>query len=222
MARSFDVKNSPVYDISIVLGKEQIDAPFPGVNAFSREEVFSLEKNDPCLLSNLVLNCHTGSHIDVSSHFVSGAKRIDDYPIHRFILPAIVVEIADAESIKPAELSTVDIHEGDALLFKTGNSRTGISRSPIPSDRWVYMTPEAADLCVEKKISLVGIDYLAPEKPGATIETAVIHQKLFAHNILILESISLHDVPPGKYTLFCLPLKIQGAEASPVRAILIA
>jgi arylformamidase len=222
VVQSSNFTNRTVYDISILLGKEQIDAPFPGVSPFSRNEVFSMENNDPCLLSNLTLNCHAGTHIDVSSHFILGEKRIDDYPIQKFILPAIVIDIADEESIKPAELSEVDINEGDALLFKTSNSRTGIARSGVPSDKWVYMSPEAADFCIEKKISLIGIDYVAPEKPGATIEAAIIHQKLLAHHIMIMESIALDDVFPGKYTLFCLPLKIKGAEASPVRAILIA
>ena len=151
MGRSSNFSNRIVHDISILLGREQVDAPFPGVNAFSREEVFAIEKNDPCLLSNLALNCHTGTHIDMPSHFVRGAKRIDDYPIHQFILPALVIEIADAESIKPAELGKVDINEGDALLFKTNNSRTGISRSPVPSDNWVYMTDLRPLTCASTK-----------------------------------------------------------------------
>ena len=163
--QSSNLKYRTVYDISILLGKEQVDAPFPGVNSFSREEVFSVEAGDPCLLSNLALNCHTGTHVDVSSHFVSGAKRIDRYPIEQFILAAVVVQIADEESIKPAELIDQDIRAGDAVLFKTSNSTTGIARSGVPSEKWVYMTPEAADFCVEKGVSLVGIDYLARKRP---------------------------------------------------------
>jgi arylformamidase len=36
----------------------------------------------------------------------------------------------------------------------------------------------------------------------------------------ILEGIVLDDVPDGDYELIALPLKLQGMDASPVRAIL--
>ncbi|MGD0918914.1 MAG: cyclase family protein [Thermodesulfobacteriota bacterium] len=218
----WEQRNRTIYDISILLGSEQIDAPIPGVKPFSREEVFSIEDGGPCLLSNLLLNCHSGTHIDVPSHFVRSEKTIDEYPIQRFILPAQVLDIEDKEAIRPNELEKFEIKVGDALLFKTNNSKSGLSRSSVQSDQWTYMLPETADFCIEKKVSLVGIDYMAPEKPGTSIEDAPIHQRLLRHNILILENIALEAVPPGKYTLFCLPLKIKGAEASPVRAILVS
>jgi arylformamidase len=65
-------------------------------------------------------------------------------------------------------------------------------------------------------------NYIAPEKPGGSFEDAPIHDILLGNDIFILEGIALDGVPAGRYTLFCLPLKIRGAEASPVRAILIA
>jgi arylformamidase len=42
-----------------------------------------------------------------------------------------------------------------------------------------------------------------------------------AHDMAILEGIVLQDVPDGVYTLIALPLRIQGADASPVRAVLV-
>ena len=218
----WDLRNRSVYDISILLGSEQIEIPLPtgGVNRFSRIEVSRIEDGGPFLLSNLMLNCHTGTHVDVPLHFIPNEKPIDEYPAQQFILPAIVIDIADDESIRLSELKDVRINEGDALLFKTNNSEKGLLRSGIMSDKWVYMSPESADFCIEKKVRLVGIDYVAPEKPPLGDDT--IHKKLFRHNIMIMENIALDQVPPGKYTLICLPLKIKGAEASPVRAILIS
>jgi arylformamidase len=89
------------------------------------------------------------------------------------------------------------------------------------AESWVYMSPEAAEHCVSRKVSLVGIDYIAPEKPGGSLEDAPIHGTLLSNDIFILEGIALDNVPSGRYTLFCLPLKIKEAEASPVRAVLI-
>lgn len=221
MTQSHGLKGK-VYDISILLGEEQIDAPIPGVKPFSLEKVFSINEGGPCKLSNVSMNCHAGTHIDVPAHYIRDSKTVDSYPIERFILPAEIIEIESDEVILKEDLDKASIEAGDAVLFKTNNSVRGISRNPKMEDRWVYLSREAAQLCVERKVGLVGIDYIAPEKPGGSIENAPIHDTLLKNDIFILEGIALDGVPAGRYTLFCLPLKIKEAEASPVRAILIA
>jgi len=166
-----------------------------------------------------VMSAHAGTHIDFPAHFIPNGKHIDDYPAQKFILPAQVVTIEDKEAIRPSELENRDIKPGDALLFRTDNSISGRCTSGVFSKSFVYMSPEAADFCVEKKVSLVGIDYGSIDRYDAQDFPA--HHKLLGNDILILESINLKEVPPGRYTLFCLPLKIKGAEGSPARAILI-
>ncbi len=214
--------NGTIYDVSLVLGGGQIEAPpLPGVSQFVREELFSMAKDGPCQLSNLTMNCHSGTHLDSPAHFIRDGKTIDQYPVRRFVVPAIVIEIEDKEVIRPRELKNLTIREGDALLFKTANSGRGLPEPNAPWwDKWVYMSPEAADFCVERKISLVGIDTFMPESPSSTLEETPIHKKLFRNDILVLENIVLRDVPAGEYTLLCLPLRMKGAEASPVRAVL--
>ena len=81
------------------------------------------------------------------------------------------------------------------------------------------MTVEAAALCAQRGVSLVGFDYFVGEKPND--RSSPIHRTLFEKDILILEGANLKDTPPGRYTMFCLPLKMKGCEASPVRAILV-
>lgn len=220
---SWNPKNRTVHDVTLVLGSGQIEAPpLPGVNPFVRQEVFSIENGGPCLLSNLTMNCHSGTHLDSPAHFIRDGKSIDQYPPQRFIVPAIVVDIVDKESIRLHELKDIKINEGDAILFKTANSMRGLPEPDAPWwDKWVYMSPEAADFCIERKVSLVGIDTFMPEDPASTLEETPIHKKLFRHDILVLENIVLSDVLPGEYTLLCLPLRMKGAEASPVRAVLI-
>ena len=210
-----------VYDISVLLGGEQVDVPIPGAPPFSRELVLKVGR-DGIELSKLEMTSHPGTHIDAPTHFIPGGKSIDEYPVQRFILPALVIEIKDKEAVRLSELENLDVNEGDALLFKTDNSRSGRCRSGIFSEDWVYVTTEVADYCLAKKVSLLGIDYIAPERPGGNIADSPVHQKLLGNDILVLETINLEDVPPGRYTLFCLPLKIKGGEASPVRAILVA
>ncbi len=206
-----------IYDISVRLGDEAI--AYPGDPAFERTVFCAIPESGVCEISKLSLCAHSGAHIDTPAHFFQNGRRIDEYPVSSFILPAIVVEISDKKVIQPADFSEVGLCEGAAVLFKTENSLTGICCNGAYSDDYVYLSPEAAEFCVQQKLSLAGIDYLTIEQPGNDNFPA--HKTLLKNNVLILESIRLDGINPGEYTLICLPLKIKNGEASPVRAVLL-
>jgi arylformamidase len=206
-----------VYDISVMLGQESID--YPGDAPYSRKVMCAIRDGAPFELSRLVMSAHSGAHIDFPAHFILNGKTQDQCDISDFIITAQVVEIEDTETIRPGEFQHLDIKPNEALLFKTENSRRGLCKSGRFSDLYVHLSPEAAEFCVDKRVSLIGIDYLTIEKHGD--ETFPAHRKVLGNNILILEGIDLENVPPGAYTLICLPLKIGGGEASPVRAVLL-
>ena len=208
---------SVVYDISVSLGDESID--WPGNPPYSRELISKIEDGAYCNLSKLVMPTHVGTHIDTPAHYIARGKDLDEYPIEKWILPAQVVSIKDKKVILPAELENLDIKPGEALLFKTENSISAHSTGGVFWENFVYLSPEAADFCVEEKVGLVGIDYVSVDEYDN--KAFPVHHKLLGNEILILEGINLKDVPPGKYTLFCLPLKIKGAEGAPARAVLI-
>ena len=211
------MKYETVYDISVRLGDESID--YPGDTPYSRELIWNIKDSNICDLSKLVMSAHSGTHVDTPAHFIEGAGTLDSYTIQDFILPAQVVNIEDNEAIRPAELKNVNIEPGDALLFKTDNSVSGRCNTSNFSESFVYLSSEAAELCVEKEASLVGIDYITIEKYGD--EAFPAHRRILGNNILVLEGINLREVRQGRYTLLCLPLKIKGGEASPVRAVLL-
>jgi arylformamidase len=165
------------------------------------------------------MSSHSGTHIDAPAHFIPGGRCVDQYDVRRCILDAHVVAIRDREAVRPSEFADLKVRPGEALLFKTHNSVSGRCRKGVFVDTFVYLTAEAADLCIEKGISLVGLDYITVERQGDKAFT--VHRKLLGGDVLILEGIDLGQVPVGSYTLFCLPLKIKGGEASPVRAVLV-
>jgi len=204
-----------IYDISVSLGAEAID--WPGVLPYSRELILRIEDGDVANLSKLVMTAHAGTHLDTPAHFIPNGKNLDAYSARDFILPARVVIIEDKQIIRSSELQNLDIEPGDALLFKTYNSTSGQCTNGVFTENFVEMSLEAADFCVRKKVSLIGIDYNSIEKDD---KSHPVHSKILGNGILILESINLKEVPPGRYTLFCPPLKIKGAEGSPARAIL--
>ncbi len=206
-----------IHDISISLGTEEIT--YPGDPEYKRETVLELGKDGAYELSRLTLSSHSGTHIDAPSHFIRHGIKIHELEPRRFILPALVVEINDPDVITRDELKSSFCGTGGALLLKTANSTQGkIQRRGFTKD-YAYLTPDAARYCVERNISLVGIDYITIDKPGGGEFEA--HHILLGNGVIILESINLRDVAPGRYTLLCLPLKIYNGEASPVRAVLL-
>lgn len=76
-----------------------------------------------------------------------------------------------------------------------------------------------AEYLVEKKIDLVGVDYLSVESFHAEFEHPV-HKKLLGNNIVVLEGLNLSAIKPGEYELICLPLKIKHGDGTPMRAAL--
>lgn len=206
-----------MYDISALIGKV---AAYPDDREFSREWTSRTEAGADCNISALTLCAHAGTHLDSPFHLLPGSRTLDMYPLQRFITLAQVVSVKEEEkSIQPFALQGLEIRTGEALLFRTNNSTRGLLKKADFRERFVYLSAEAAQLCVDSGVGMVGIDYLSVDRFGD--EALPAHRCLLENDVLILEGIDLQGVPPGRYLLLCLPLRIKGGEASPVRAVLI-
>jgi len=167
--------------------------------------------------SMFTLDTHTGTHIDAPSHFLDAGDTVEKIPIDTFIGPALVLDLTSvSESITRADLEQYELPLGGRILLKTRNSYKQAQ------DRFdygfVYLDRSAAAYLVEKKIKLIGIDYLGLERNQPENDT---HRLLLGNGISILEGIRLQQAEAGDYTLLCLPLAVQGLEAAPARAVLI-
>jgi arylformamidase len=212
-------KGKPIYDISVILGVESVD--HPASTKYSSKTAKVAIGNDMFQITTLIMTLHHGTHVDAPTHLAAYKKTIDQYALEDFILPALVVSIKDKQAVKREELENLDINPGDAILFKTANSTSGKATSgEFQKGGIVYISVEAAEFCAQREVKMVGIDYIGPENPEGE-PGGPVHHALLGKDILVLESLNLKDVPPGRYTLFCLPLKIKDCEASPVRAILV-
>jgi len=165
------------------------------------------------------MSAHAGTHLDAPAHFVVGGKRIDEYAAGELIFPAHVVDITAEAAVSAGDLAHLGLEAGDAVLFKTANSREGHCRSGGFSEEYVSVSAEAARALAEQRVGLVGIDYLSIDPPDDDTHPA--HHALLGAGALVLEGIDLRAVPEGRYTLICLPLAIASGEAAPARAILV-
>jgi arylformamidase len=104
------------------------------------------------------------------------------------------------------------------LLFKTDNSVGRLQEKPFQQN-YVSLNEGAAEWLTGNNFDLVGIDYLSVEAYPSPDHR--VHHHLLENDIILLEGLDLYHIPEGAYHLIALPLKVPGAEAVPVRAILL-
>lgn len=194
-----------IIDISRSL--EERTAVFPGDVSFSRSKTMSIASGDSCNVSNVAGSSHAGTHVDLPLHF-SDDKSVPGLDV--FFGPAVVIETSDWE-----ELASKSVPKGLRVLFKTTNSRTPFDY--FDKD-FFCLSSDAVRWLISAGAVLVGVD--APSVDPVTSEDLPNHHALRNANIAILENLGLSLVAPGEYELCALPLKIPGADATWVGAVL--
>lgn len=169
------------------------------------------------------MNAHYGTHLDAPCHKNPNKKGIEEYPLERFIIPAVVIESKDLISVKLADVQGQNITPGCAVLLKTENSRSGRSAIlPYQGER-VYIEPDALEYVIGQGASMVGFDSPHGEEDAEDMahQKSPIHTLMFENDRIILESIDLYNAEPGEYMLIVLPVKFAKVSASPARAVLL-
>jgi arylformamidase len=176
-------------------------------------------RKDHVNLSELCLGSHTGTHVDAPSHFIKGAKGIDQVDLQRFIGPAWVADLRRARGgISAADLDRARIPRGARrVLLRTSNSRFWHPARPFQTD-FVYLAADGAQWIVDRGVQLIGIDYLSIE--GYGVEGAPTHHRLLGAGIPILEGLDLFRVRPGRWQMAAMPLRIKDGDAGLTRAVL--
>ena len=188
---------------------------WPGDVSFRREVALSIEAGDNIGLSATRATVHLGAHADAPNHYAAGAEGIAARPLQRYFgrCQVVRVEVERGERIRPEHL-LVPI-EAPRVLFATGSF-------PDPeawNEDFCALSPELVDLLATKGVVLVGID--TPSIDPQDDRELLSHQRVAAHDLAILEGLVFDEVAAGLYTLIALPLKIEGADAAPLRAALL-
>ncbi len=207
-----------IYDISIPIKNGM--TVYPGNAETVIEKASDIDSGASSNLSKITIGSHNGTHLDAPLHASSGAKSIVDLPIEHFIGKAYVydfshIEKGDAIMISDFERSRKPLRD-EAVFIKTSNSLRGYGE--FFSD-FVYLDGDTADYLADIGIKLFAIDYLSVKQKGSSDNRP--HTSLLNREIPILEGVNLNEISEGIYDFVALPLKIDGCDGSPTRAILI-
>ena len=213
-----------IVDLSVTLENGMMYYPGDPVPEIS--PALTLEK-DGCRVTNLAIGSHTGTHMDAPSHFVKEGKTIEQIALSKCMGKAAVIKLTNLEPCH--KITAEDIKE---QLPKNGKVQIILFHTDWTEKygtkvfyQHPYLSKEAAELLVSLGISVVGVDMLnvdhtCLEEEMYTEESTEAHQVLLGNDVLIVENLTnlgaIDFVEP--YVVFT-PLKIKGADGSPVRAL---
>lgn len=194
---------------------------FPGTPKPSLEKFCTIEIEGYTELE-LKITTHTGTHIDAPAHIIPSGETLDQKDIEEFTGMAAVMDCTGILSPENRLISNIYLKEFldknqaiEFLILKTGwQYRWG---KPEYFEEFPVLTEEGAGLIIERKIRCVCMDAISADR----IEDAhlPVHNKLLGNGVMIAENLTnLDKLPDGKFELFLIPLLIEEADGSPLRA----
>jgi len=206
-----------IYDISLMISPNM--PTWPGDPNLVLERVEKMEDGSHCNVSRLDLSVHTGTHVDAPYHFLAQGKTVENLSLSQLTGRVYVTYLPDVQQITAEVLERAELPPRTRrILFKTRNSELWARRELAFQTNFVAISPDGADYLVNRGLKLVGVDYLSVAPFGQSVST---HQILLGAGVIVVEGLDLSQVPPGRYTLYCLPLKLAGSDGAPARVILI-
>ena len=143
-------------------------------------------------LTDVNMCLHNGTHIDAPSHYIADGETVERTPLEYCYGKCQVVDCHALNKLPDTDCERVLLNGGQ-------------------------LTVQWAEQLLKRGVVLVGTTKISI----ADEDCAEVHRLLLSHGVVILEGLVLSGVADGHYTLACFPLKFDGCEASPVRAVLI-
>jgi len=198
------------------------------------ELVASHAHGHPLQSTVITLSCHAYTHVDAPLHFLPDGRPISEMPIDQWMGEAAVVDLthlgANGEVTAGAlEKGGGHVRAGDIALLRTDWPR----RVSVESERFwkegPWTAPGACDWLVRCGVKAVGYDYppdhcirdtITEPRRRPSREEYTTHARFFPAGITVIEYLTNLDVIGAERCQFiALPLRIEGADGSPVRAI---
>lgn len=146
-------------------------------------------------------NSHFSTHIDAPYHMLEDGKKLDEFPLDKFVGEAVVLDFAnpDLELVK----------EDDIVFFYTGQTEKDLFKD------YPKISKELAQKLIDKKVKIVGLDSFTPDD-----EPFEIHKMFFRNDILIVENlVNLKQLVGKRFECTIFPLKIRDADGAPCRVV---
>lgn len=190
------------------------------------------------------MNSHCGTHVDAPLHSgrtIEGkpARTISDIELDELFRPGIVLDLRDhvqpetaiaIDALKAAIRATgTDIHEGDAVLLRTGQERYEMT----DPEYYTYpgMTGDSTRFLTGEGATILGTDAMAWDRPFPVMRHAYeqtgdktqLWDGHFAirdrEAFIVQQMTNLAALPAHGFTVGFFPIRLLGTSAAPARAV---
>ena len=188
----------------IDISRPLLHAPvYPGDPAPRLERLTALETGDDFTTSALYACLHNGTHLDAPAHALPDAPDVRQLPADTFLGECTVIPFEGCMTGQQAENLLAQLRRPTKRLLLKGRATLTVPAAAVLAD---------AGLC------LLGTESASVADGADTLAT---HRLLLEAGVALLEGLDLSGAQPDRYFLVAPPLPIEGAEASPVRALLV-
>ena len=186
---------------------------WPGDTPYAFEFTWKIGEGSSVNVGKIITTTHLGTHLDAPYHYDENGGKLETIPLSTLIGGCRVVDakgrgVLDADFVR----GLGDLPE--RVLFCSGQPDAWHS---FPKT-FMHVSPAAVDVLATRGVKLFGTD--APSVDALDSKDLPGHKAFAKAGIYIVEGLALSKVKPGDYELIVLPLRLEGADASPVRAIL--
>lgn len=158
---------------------------------------------------------HVGTHADAPLHVRDGDAASHELPIEAFIGDAWVCDVRGLTGeLDVASLRLPDEGPVERVLVRCGST---IAEGTFPAS-WPSLSSAAIATLLGRGLRLLGVD--APSVDDRESKDLRNHHLLFDGGAFVLENLDLRAIDAGPWELVAPPLKLEGLDAAPVRAVM--
>ena len=208
-----------IIDLTHTISPETYVYPGTPAPAFSPTRTITRDNARETLLQ---VGSHTGTHMDAPRHIIPDGFGLDKLPVSQFCGRAAVIDVSH---LQPGETITADflreqngyLRTADYALFYTGWEKKWDTPAFL-DEPFPVLDAESAQYLVSCGLKGIGTDAISIDPLDSKEFPA--HHVILGGGLVIVENLCLKKVVGRKDIMFfALPVKFEGADGAPVRAI---
>ena len=212
-----------IHDLTMCIkeGMQTFSAPWHPVVEITQLGRHGIENRET---RKILIGTHTGTHVDAPRHFIPNGATLDQVPLDTLCGKAKIINFSALPECY--EICAQDLENAfESTFSERVIFRFDWDKKALMTNRYYthhpFLSLEAAEWLVKKKVKLVGMDTPQPDNPlhsRTSEKDAQIHKYLLGNGVILVEYlVGLDAVRSTCVDFFAAPLKIENSDGSPAR-----